>query len=248
MKKTDLTPILLLLAIVFFITNSKIMYYLSPDAVTNKYFSFLDFKEANIIAMIQAIVFSIPAVFLIKKMEMFDNLIVVFIAITIFAAFDAVGIELYNNTTIPNFVSNASHYYACYGFFICIGIGYLQTLKIIEKRKVEDTETNLLRNEIVTLKNLLTEKQNELLTMNQLIKSMELQASNYETEKSNVLETFSNIYKLNKLHVKKNKAKKKAIANQLLEAKEIEKKKLGLNEYLDEFDEFEFAKKFNIEI
>jgi hypothetical protein len=117
---------LFLLALHLFMTNSKLLYHLNPDAIKEVYFSFLDIKEANILAMMGAMGYSLITVILIKKIYFrFRKFIFIILPYVLVGLYDGLGVTIYYNQEIagPVFTLWGAFYYGAYTFFIIVGFG-----------------------------------------------------------------------------------------------------------------------------
>ena len=114
---------LIMMAIGLFITNTKILYHLNPDVAdgTNALFSYKTLNENSIISMIIASVFSITTISIIRKLRRINCIwYVVLILIAPYCIIDGIGVHLYYNTKMTNFIIFAAIYYGIYTVMILI--------------------------------------------------------------------------------------------------------------------------------
>lgn len=114
MKSKHTNTLIIALTIHVFSVQSKLLFHLNPDGDDKDTFSFFEFNESTILAMLFALSYSLATFFVVNNTKN-RNLIY------IYAGLDAIGVLLYYYTQIPD------HYRAVY-FALYTGILILSTI------------------------------------------------------------------------------------------------------------------------
>lgn len=181
---------LFMLAIGLFITNTRILYHLNPDA-TESLFSYRTLNENSIISMIIASVYSITTISIISKLRKMNCYwYMVLIMIIPFALIDGYGVHLYYNTKMPNFIIFAAVYYGIYTSMILV---FPAMEKMIIEKFTKKKEIVTPENENILINNLQIEISNLKDQISKQSETIKIQKVTIETNKT-LLEKFENNY------------------------------------------------------
>lgn len=138
------------IAVHLFGVHSKLLFQLNPDKVKTisgniMVFSFNDITENNITAIIFALSYSIATSVILTLS--YDKKYMLYIITLVFGLLDGVGVFIYYNVKLENFVIWGSVYYAIYTFIIIISAGYyrLKNEPDLSKKTDESLLTELIK-------------------------------------------------------------------------------------------------------
>jgi len=154
MKFKPLHLLIIALTIHIFSVHSKLLYYLNPELLNKPAFSFLNFSEANVLAMVFALAYSL-ATFTVISISKRKLLIIVF------ALLDSIGVLLYYFTKIPLYVG--AIYFALYTGILILSVIYLENPEYVSDLILEMKQKGVSQREIAKQLNLSESKVSRVL-------------------------------------------------------------------------------------
>lgn len=139
MKYKPIHLLIIALTIHIFSVHSKLLYYLNPELVVKPAFSFLNFSEANVLAMVFALAYSLGT-FTVLSTTKHKKLILVF------AGLDSIGVLLYYFTKIPLYFG--AFYFAIYTFVLIYSAIFLDNPEYLSDQILEMKQKGVSQREI----------------------------------------------------------------------------------------------------
>lgn len=139
MKFKPIHLLIIALTIHIFSVHCKLLYYLNPELNVKPAFSFLNFNEPTILAMVFALAYSL-ATFAVISSTRKKSLVF------IYAGLDSLGVLLYYFTKIPLYFG--AIYFAAYTFVLILSAIYLDTPKYLSDQVLELKQKGISQREI----------------------------------------------------------------------------------------------------
>lgn len=139
MKSKHFNILIIALSIHIFSVQTRLLYYLNSEISTQQDFSYLNFDEPTILAMVFALAYSVATasvIFITNKK----------ILIFIYGILDSIGVLLYYFADIP--IKYGAFYFALYTGILIVSTMYLNGNEYLSDKIIEMKEKGLTQREV----------------------------------------------------------------------------------------------------